>query len=120
MSTPSIEGASDGIVFSPSASSSLAFVRQKGIFQESDNNNIFLVSNVRESLSATDFYASADGTGSWDRSPDPIFWGKDCRTTYPETEDFARARLFSLPSDPALATSSPNPVFKEGVVSDVQ
>lgn len=119
VSTPGIEGASDGVVFSP-CSPSLAFVQQKGISYESDKNRIFVVEDVTESLNATEFYVSADEKGSWDRSPGTIFWSQDDKKIYAEAGDFARVHLFNLPSDPALATSPPNLVFMEGAVSDIQ
>lgn len=119
VSTPDIEGASDGVVFSPSAPS-IAFVRQKGISYESDKNRIFLVPDVTANLSATEFYASEDGLGAWDRSPGTVFWSQDGKTIYAEAEDFGRVRLFTLPADPAEATELPTLIFTDGTISDVQ
>ncbi|KAE8449415.1 hypothetical protein EG329_008316 [Mollisiaceae sp. DMI_Dod_QoI] len=119
VSTPGIEGASDGVVFSPCAPS-IAFVRQKGISYESDKNRIFLVPDVTDDLTATEFYASEDGLGAWDRSPGTIFWSQDGKTLYVSSEDYARVRLFSLPADPEAANELPKLVFKDGAVSDVK
>lgn len=116
--TPGIEGASAVLTFSPSGSS-LAFVRQKGIAYESDKNRIFTISDVTQGLNATEFFASEDGLGSWDRSPGPVYWSKDEKTIFAVAEDFARVRLFSLSADPTI-TDTPAIVFAEGGVSDVK
>jgi hypothetical protein len=73
ISIPGIEGASDGVVFSPSSSKSLAFVRQRGISYESDKKRIFLTKDVIDGLIAIEFYASDDRKGSWDSSLERIF-----------------------------------------------
>jgi dipeptidyl aminopeptidase/acylaminoacyl peptidase len=98
----------------------LSHFSDDGISYESDKNRIFVMKDVTESLSATEFHVPADGKGSWDRSPGAIFWSQYGKTIYTEAEDFARVSLFSLPSDPTRAASPPNLVFKESAVSDVQ
>ncbi|CZR50334.1 related to secreted dipeptidyl-peptidase V precursor [Phialocephala subalpina] len=119
VTTPNgIEGASAGVVFSPS-SPSIAFVRQKGISYESDKNRIFVVPDVTTDLTASEFYSSEDGIGTWDRSPGAVFWGQDGKKIYAEAEDFARVRLFSLSADPET-TEAPKLIFVDGAVSDVQ
>jgi dipeptidyl aminopeptidase/acylaminoacyl peptidase len=107
------------VVFSPSAPS-IAFVRQKGISYESDKSRIFLVADITKNLSATEFYASEDGLGAWDRSPSTLFWSQDGSKIYAEAEDFARVRLFSLPANPGEATELPTLIFKDGSISDVK
>ncbi|PBP27784.1 dipeptidyl-peptidase-like protein V [Diplocarpon rosae] len=118
ISTPGIQGASAALAFSPTGSA-LAFVRMKGIAYESDKNRLFLVPDVSASLDAAEFYASADGLGSWDRSPSALAWSQDGKTIYAVAEDFARVRLFALTTDPAVATL-PRLIFSEGGVSDVK
>ncbi|KAH6704007.1 Alpha/Beta hydrolase protein [Leptodontidium sp. MPI-SDFR-AT-0119] len=116
--TPGFEGASAALVFSPT-NPSLSFVRMKDISYESDKNRIFTVPDVTKNLTATEFYATDDGIGSWDRSPSPLIYSKDGKTLYAVAEDFGRVRLWSLSSDPAQA-ETPALVFGEGGVSDVQ
>lgn len=119
VSTPGIEGASDSVLFAPS-SPSIVFVRMMGIAYESDKNRIFLVSDVTKDLTATEFYATENGLGDWDRSPSAVWWSQDGKTLYPLAEDFARVRLFALPADPAACDTLPSLVFKDGGVSDLQ
>ena len=79
VTTKGLEGASSGVVFSPSGSS-LIFVRQKGLTYESDKWRLIHVPDVRKSLVADEFYKSADGLGSWDRSASEVFWSVDGKT----------------------------------------
>ncbi|KAK0108796.1 hypothetical protein ONS96_002640 [Cadophora gregata f. sp. sojae] len=116
--TPGIEGASASLVFSPT-NNALSFVRMKDISYESDKNRIFTVPDVTQNLTATEYYATNDGIGFWDRSPGPILYSKDGATIFAVAEDFGRVRLWSLSSDPAKA-ETPALVFAEGGVSDVQ
>lgn len=92
----------------------------KGISYESDKNRIFIVANVTEDPAATEFYASEDGLGAWDRSPATVLWSQDGETIYAVAEDFARNRLFSIPADPEKATELPELIFVDGAVSDVK
>jgi dipeptidyl aminopeptidase/acylaminoacyl peptidase len=120
VTTPGIEGASDSVVFSKCNQKSIAFVRMKGISYESDKNRIFLIPDVTKSLEATEYYATEDGVGAWDRSPGVVWFSQDGKTLYAEAEDFARVRLFSLLADPKAVTSALKLVFRNGGVSDVQ
>ncbi|KAL2060306.1 hypothetical protein VTL71DRAFT_9701 [Oculimacula yallundae] len=118
--TPGMEGASTALVFSPTAPS-LSFVRMKAIAYESDKNRIFTIPDVTKNLTATEFYATSDGIGSWDRGPGSLIYSKDGKTLYAVAEDFGRVRLFSMSSDPEQAkTQTPALVFSEGGVSDVK
>lgn len=119
VATPGFVGASDSLMFSPT-SPSLAFVRMKEIDYEAGKNRIFVVSDVTKSLNATEFYATEDGVGSWDRSPNPVVWSKDGQTIFSVVEDYARVRLFSNPADPAKATETPSLLFAEGSIGDVK
>ncbi|CAL3973291.1 hypothetical protein PZA11_005569 [Diplocarpon coronariae] len=120
ISTPDIEGASAALAFSPTGSA-LAFVRMKGIAYESDKNRIFLVPDVTASLDATELYASADGLGSWDRSPSTLHWSQDGKVIYAVAEDFARVRLFAITlADGAAGAALPTLIFAEGAVLDVK
>ncbi|KAM3066280.1 hypothetical protein ACMFMG_003209 [Clarireedia jacksonii] len=114
--TPGLEGASVSPVFSPSGLS-LAFLRMKDIAYESDKNRILAV-DITNSSTATEFYATSDGIGAWDRSPSALLYSQDGKTLYAEAEDFARVRLFALPSDPSLAKDFPSLIYKDGGVSD--
>lgn len=118
ITTPNLQGASYSPVFSPSGTS-VAFVRMKSIDYESDKNRIVVVPDVTKDLTASEFYPTEDGLGAWDRSPGNLFWSQDGSTIYAATEDYARVRLFSLPSSPEKAAELPTLVFKDGSVSDV-
>ncbi|KAI9645452.1 hypothetical protein NHQ30_006191 [Ciborinia camelliae] len=117
ISTPNLEGASDGVVFSPSGSS-LAFLRMKDISYESDKNRILQVADVTSDLTAVEFYPSDDGKGAWDRSPSTLLYSQDGESIYAVTADYARVRLFTLSSDPSN-TTFPSIIFKEGAVTDL-
>lgn len=115
--TPGLEGASSVPVFAPN-SPSLAFVRMKDISYESDKNRIVVIPDVTRDLTALEFYANADGTGDWDRGPGALAWSQDGKTIYAAAEDFARFRLFSLPSSPKKAVELPKYIFVDGYVAD--
>jgi dipeptidyl aminopeptidase/acylaminoacyl peptidase len=117
VSSPDLEGASAGVVFSP-CGPSIAFAKMKGISYESDKNRIMLVKDVTKSLTADEYYKTADGKGAWDRSAAAMFWSADGKTIYIEAEDFGRVRLFSVPAHYTV-TAPPTLIFKDGGVSDV-
>lgn len=85
--TPGTEGNSDGVVFSPSTPPSLHLSDKTESFMKVTRTTSFLSATATDGLNSREFYASADGKGSWDRSPDPIFWSKDDKTIYAEAED---------------------------------
>lgn len=120
ISTPGLQGASNSPVFSPSGSS-LAFLRMKDISYESDKNRVLVVPNVSSlNSTATEFYNSADGNGSWDSSPSLLFYSQDGATLYAVAEDLARDKLFSFPSDPTQATDLPSTIVGQGTTLDVR
>ncbi|TVY46697.1 putative dipeptidyl-peptidase [Lachnellula occidentalis] len=117
ITTPGLEGASVGPVFSP-ASPALVFSRMKGISYESDKNRLLLVPDITKGLEASEFYATADGVGSWDRSASAAWWSADEKTLFIEVEDFARVRLFSVAAD-ASTTDLPTQITADGAIADV-
>jgi dipeptidyl aminopeptidase/acylaminoacyl peptidase len=117
ITTPGLEGASVAPAFCPSGTA-LVFSRMKGISYESDKNRLLLVPDVTAGLEASEFYATADGVGSWDRSASATWWSADGKTLYVEVEDFARVRLFSVAADPST-TELPRLIVAEGGISDV-
>ncbi|KAL3426076.1 prolyl oligopeptidase [Phlyctema vagabunda] len=118
VTTEGLEGASTNPVFAPN-SPAVAFVRQKDISYESDKWRLLIVPNITEGLEASEFYATEDGIGSWDRSASAIVWSADAETIFIQAEDFAHVRLFSVPADPST-TELPKLVVAEGGVSDVR
>ncbi|TVY81913.1 Dipeptidyl-peptidase [Lachnellula suecica] len=117
VSTPGLEGASVSVLFSPTGNS-VAFSRMKGISYESDKNRLLVVPDITKSLEASEFYATADGVGSWDRSAATVGWSTDGKTLYLEVEDFGRIRLFSVAAN-ASTSDLPKLIVSEGGLTDV-
>ncbi|RDL29927.1 Dipeptidyl-peptidase-like protein V [Venustampulla echinocandica] len=117
VTTPKLEGASTSPTFSP-GSAAVAFVRQQEISYESDKWRLLLVPDITKGLEASEFYASEDGVGSWDRSASQVWWSADAKTIFISAEDYARIRLFSVPAD-ASTKALPQLIFAEGGVLDV-
>ncbi|PSN69781.1 hypothetical protein BS50DRAFT_519189 [Corynespora cassiicola Philippines] len=88
-----IEGASTSPVFSPDGSQ-LAFLSMKTDGYESDKNQIFIVPDVRTPSWVIYAFASKDGKGTWDRSPQSINWSPNGKTLYFTAEEHGRVSLF--------------------------
>ncbi|KAI9710223.1 MAG: hypothetical protein M1828_002186 [Chrysothrix sp. TS-e1954] len=104
-----IAGAMSSPVFSNNGSQ-IAFLAQQEDGYESDKNQLFVMRDVSRPSLITHLLSSADGKGSWNRSPDSIQWSSDDKALYLTADNKGQKDLFFLPADatdvkePTLAT----------------
>ena len=116
------EGACTSPVWSNSGDM-IAFLAMRTDGYESDKNQAFVVHDYTKlSSPPTLLYASKDGKGKWDRSPQSIFWSPDDWRLYFTAEDNGRGNLFHAapPKNPGGDMLLPEVLVQGGNVADVK
>ncbi|EAT88135.2 hypothetical protein SNOG_04375 [Parastagonospora nodorum SN15] len=102
------EGACTSPVWSNSGKM-IAFLAMKTDGYESDKNQPFIIHDYTNPSELTPIFASKDGKGKWDRSPQSITWSKDDWHLYFLAEEHGRGCLFSAGPPTAKDADSPLP-----------
>jgi dipeptidyl aminopeptidase/acylaminoacyl peptidase len=115
------EGASTSPVWSNSGKM-IAFLSMKTDGYESDKNQPFIMHDYTKPSELTPIFASKDGKGKWDRSPQSIAWSPDDWHMYFLAEEHGRGSLFSAGPPTAKDSDSPLPslLVKGGTISAAQ
>ncbi|KAF2132646.1 dipeptidyl-peptidase-like protein V precursor [Dothidotthia symphoricarpi CBS 119687] len=114
VSNDGFEGASTSPVWSNSGKM-IAFLSMKTDGYESDKNQVFIIHDFRDPSKPTNVFASDDGKGKWDRSPQSISWSPDDWHLYFTAEDHGRMSLFHAgPPSPKNPESKLPSVVVEG------
>lgn len=116
------EGACTSPVWSHSGKM-IAFLGMKTDGYESDKNQAFIIHDYNQLQNApTLLYASKDGKGIWDRSPQSISWSPNDWHLYFTAEDHGRGSLFHAGPPARAGEDSPLPtvLVKGGNVADVK
>ncbi|KAL5116954.1 hypothetical protein ACEQ8H_005172 [Pleosporales sp. CAS-2024a] len=111
------EGACTSPVWSNSGTM-IAFLSMKTDGYESDKNQLFIIHDYSK-LSVTPVYATKDGKGKWDRSPQSVIWSEDDWHLYFLAEEHGRGCLFSAGPPTAENVDFPLPslLVKGGSIS---
>lgn len=110
------EGASTAPIFSPDGKQA-AFLSMRQDGYESDKNQLFVVPDIRRPSWVIHAFASEDGKGKWDRSPQMIAWSCDGKQLYLLAEDKGRVCLFSVPSVDLIKASLPQLMLNSGTIA---
>lgn len=116
------EGACTSPVWSHSGKM-IAFLAMKTDGYESDKNQVFILHDYSKlSSSPTLLYATKDGKGKWDRSPQSISWSPDDWNLYLTAEEHGRTNLFHAgpPKRPGEDSPLPSVLVEGGNVADVK
>ncbi|KAF2799106.1 dipeptidyl-peptidase-like protein V precursor [Melanomma pulvis-pyrius CBS 109.77] len=114
------EGASTSPVFSP-CGKKIAFLSMKTDTYESDKNQVFIIPDISRPSWVIHAYASEDGKGSWDRSPQSIIWSTDVLSRlYFLAEEHGRVCLFASNFTDRPGLSPPKLLVKGGAITNVQ
>jgi dipeptidyl aminopeptidase/acylaminoacyl peptidase len=115
------EGASTSPVWSNSGKM-VAFLSMKTDGYESDKNQPFIMHDYTKPSDLTPIFASKDGKGKWDRSPQSIAWSPDDWHLYFLAEEHGRGSLFSAGPPTAKNQDSPLPslLVKGGTITSAQ
>jgi dipeptidyl aminopeptidase/acylaminoacyl peptidase len=115
------EGASTSPVWSNSGKM-IAFLSMKKDGYESDKNQPFIMHDYQKPSELTHVFATEDGRGKWDRSPQSISWSPDDWHLYFTAEEHGRVNLFQVgpPKAPGKDSSLPSVLVKGGNVAVVQ
>lgn len=117
------EGASTSPVWSNSGSM-IAFLSMKTNGYESDKNQPFIIHDYTMPSEITPLFASKDGKGQWDRSPQSISWSADDWHLYFLAEEQGRGCLFSAgppkSNTPDNSSPLPNLLVKGGSIGAVE
>ena len=115
------EGACTSPVFSNSGKM-IAFLGMRTDGYESDKNQAFIIHDYSKLDAVTLLYASKDGKGKWDRSPQSISWSPDDWHLYFTAEEHGRGSLFHAgpPKRPGEDSPLPTLLVKGGNVADVK
>lgn len=115
----------EGASTSPSWSNSgnmIAFLSMRTDGYESDKNQAFIMHDWQKPSQLIPLYASEDGKGKWDRSPQSIAWSPDDWTLYFTAEEHGRGNLYSAgPPKPGDDKEKlPSLLVKGGSITAVQ
>lgn len=102
------EGACTSPVWSNSGKM-IAFLSMRTDGYESDKNQPFIIHDYNNPSEITHIFASKDGKGKWDRSPQSIAWSEDDWHLYFLAEEHGRGCLFSAGPPTAKDANSPLP-----------
>ncbi|KAI2638119.1 prolyl oligopeptidase [Xylaria nigripes] len=97
----------------------LAFTRMRHKQYESDKTRLMLIPNIEDLSNVQEFYKTSNGEGGWDLRPDAIVWSNDDTELYVTAERCGRQLVFKLPSNPHAANELPQPLTREGSVSNI-
>jgi hypothetical protein len=82
---------------------------------EADKNQVFIIPDYQTPAWVSHLWASEDGKGAWDRSPQSVVWGKNGQI-YFTAEDNGRVDLFTgLTNSPGGPL--PSKLVKGGAIS---
>ncbi|KAF3056317.1 Dipeptidyl-peptidase 5 [Daldinia childiae] len=96
----------------------VAFKRMRNRQYESDKWRLLLIPDIKDLSNVQEFYKTEDGEGGWDLRPEGIVWSNDDKELYVTAEKEGRQILFKLPSSPLEAKELPQPLTKDGAVTD--
>jgi dipeptidyl aminopeptidase/acylaminoacyl peptidase len=115
------EGASTSPVWSTSGKM-VAFLSMKTDGYESDKNQAFIMHDFTKPSELTPLFATKDGKGKWDRSPQSIAWSSDDWHLYFLAEEHGRGSLFSAGPPTAQDAELPLPslLVKGGTITGAQ
>jgi dipeptidyl aminopeptidase/acylaminoacyl peptidase len=118
VSIEGFEGASTSPVWSNSGKM-IAFLSMKTDGYESDKNQPFIIHDYTKPSQLTTIFASEDGKGKWDRSPQSIAWSPDDWHMYFLAEEHGRGSLFRAGPPTSKDSDSPLPslLVKGGTIS---
>lgn len=102
------DGASTSPVWSHSGKM-IAFLSMKADGYESDKNQPFIIHDYTKPSELTPLFASKDGAGKWDRSPQSIAWSPDDWHMYFLAEEHGRGSLFVAGPPTSKDADSPLP-----------
>lgn len=97
----------------------IAFLSMRTDGYESDKNQVFIIPDHRSPGWVVHLWATDDGKGSWDRSPQSITWGDD-QQIYFTAEEAGRVSLWASSSNFNEATRTPHIVVKGGAISSAR
>lgn len=90
-------GALTSPVLSP-VKNTLAFLAMKEDGYEADKNRIIIVYDLFGDVAEPiELFATADGSGAWDRSPASLTWSEDDSSLFITAEDSGRGVVFQFP-----------------------
>ncbi|KAJ4287391.1 hypothetical protein N0V90_012790 [Kalmusia sp. IMI 367209] len=95
---------------------SIAFLSMRTDGYESDKNQVFIIPDWTNPGWVAHLWATEDGKGSWDRSPQSITWGKDQQIFF-TAEEAGRSSLFAASSAFNKSISTPKLIVKGGAIS---
>jgi dipeptidyl aminopeptidase/acylaminoacyl peptidase len=115
------KGASTSPVWSTSGNM-IAFLSMKKDGYESDKNQPFIIHDYTKPSEVTPVFATQDGKGEWDRSPQTLAWSPNDWSLYFLAEENGRVSLFSAGPPTSKNGSSPLPTLlvKGGGISAAQ
>lgn len=115
------EGASTSPVWSTSGKM-IAFLSMKTDGYESDKNQAFIIHDWEKPSKVTPLFASKDGKGKWDRSPQSIAWSPDDWHLYFLAEEHGRGSLFQVgpPKSKDEGWPLPSLLVKGGAIGSAQ
>ncbi|KAI0135545.1 dipeptidyl peptidase [Daldinia grandis] len=96
----------------------VVFKRMRSRQYESDKWRLLLIPDIKDLSNVQEFYKTEDGEGGWDLRPEGIVWSNDDKELYVTAEKEGRQILFKLPSSPLEAKELPQPLTKDGAVTD--
>ncbi|KAI2784822.1 dipeptidyl peptidase [Daldinia loculata] len=96
----------------------VVFKRMRNRQYESDKWRLLLIPDIKDLSNVQEFYKTEDGEGGWDLRPEGIVWSNDDKELYVTAEKEGRQILFKLPSSPLEAKELPQPLTKDGAVTD--
>ncbi|KAI1469941.1 dipeptidyl peptidase [Daldinia caldariorum] len=115
--TGELQGYSGVPVFSHDGTK-VVFKRMKNRQYESDKWRLLLIPDIKDLSNVQEFYKTEDGEGAWDLRPEGIVWSNDDKELYVTAEKEGRQALFRLPSNPLEAKELPQPLTRDGAVTD--
>jgi len=96
----------------------IAFLSMRTDGYESDKNQAFIMHNYQNPSQLVPLYASQDGHGKWDQSPQSVAWSPDDWTLYFIAEEHGRGNLYrARPSTPDHKEETPSLLVKGGTVT---
>ena len=102
----------------------VAFLSMKTDGYESDKNQPFIIHDYQKPSQLIQVFASDDGKGKWDRSPQSITWSPDDWQMYFTAEEHGRMNLYRAgppkPDDSASDSELPSLLVKGGSIIDVK
>lgn len=97
----------------------IAFLSMRTDGYESDKNQVFILPDYLSPGWVVHLWATDDGKGSWDRSPQSITWGYN-QQIYFTAEEAGRVSLWASSSNFNKATRTPHVIVKGGAISSAR